>query len=171
MLTGFVLVFHSHPLHGEAKGSGPHMTSRMIKAPWNMVSGRDACNSDPFGPQKVENLLVVKLGPVSAIQGKGRRDQAHSAPSLCVSWERTALSCVLCNRGQMTSHLSSLRSPSAQKPSDLCLHQKPSELHSVPSAPMADERHQEHGSQEAVQGPDEEVHGKTEVAGMWAPRG
>lgn len=81
-----------------------------------MVSGRDACNSDPFGPQKVENLLVVKLGPVSAIQGKGRRDQAHSAPSLCVSWERAALSCVLCNRGQMTSHLSSLRSPSAQKP-------------------------------------------------------
>lgn len=30
---------------------------------------------------------------------------------------------------------------------------------------MADERHQEHGGQEAVQGPDEEVHGKTEVAG------
>lgn len=30
---------------------------------------------------------------------------------------------------------------------------------------MADERHQEHGGQEAVQGPDEEIHGKKEVAG------
>lgn len=94
MLTGFVLVFHSHPLFGEAKGSGPHVTSRMIKPPWNMVSGVDACNSNPLGPQKVENLLVVKLGPISAIQSKGRRDQAHSAPSLCVSWEQAALGCV-----------------------------------------------------------------------------
>lgn len=78
-----------------------------------MVSGVDACNSDSSVPQKVENLLVVKLGPVSAIQSKGRRDQAHSAPSLCVSWERTALGCVLCNWGQMTSHLSSRRSSPA----------------------------------------------------------
>lgn len=30
---------------------------------------------------------------------------------------------------------------------------------------MADERHQEHGSQEALQGPYEEVHGKKEMAG------
>lgn len=30
---------------------------------------------------------------------------------------------------------------------------------------MADERHQEHGGQEAVQGTDEEIHGKKKVAG------
>ena len=30
---------------------------------------------------------------------------------------------------------------------------------------MANERHQEHGSQEALQGPDEKVHGKKEMAG------
>lgn len=99
---------------------------------------------------------MIKLGPVSAIQSKGRRDQAHSAPSLCVSWEQAALGCV---------HLSTQRSPPAQKPSDLYLHQKPSGLYPVPSAPVADERHQEHGGQETVQGTDEEVHGKTEVAG------
>lgn len=30
---------------------------------------------------------------------------------------------------------------------------------------MANERHQEHGGQETLQGPDEEVHGKKEMAG------
>lgn len=30
---------------------------------------------------------------------------------------------------------------------------------------MANERHQEHGGQEALQGPDEEIHGKKEMAG------
>lgn len=30
---------------------------------------------------------------------------------------------------------------------------------------MANERHQEHGGQETVQGPNEEVHGQKEVAG------
>lgn len=30
---------------------------------------------------------------------------------------------------------------------------------------MANERHQEHGGQEALQGPDEEVHGEKEMAG------
>lgn len=55
--------------------------------------------------------------------------------------------------------------PPTQKASHMYLHQKPPKLHPVPSAPMADERHQEHGSQEALQGPYEEVHGKKEMAG------
>ena len=35
----------------------------------------------------------------------------------------------------------------------------------MPSAYMANERHQEHGGQETLQGADEEVHGKKKMAG------
>ena len=35
----------------------------------------------------------------------------------------------------------------------------------MPSASVANERHQEHGGQETLKGPDEEVHGKEEMAG------
>lgn len=106
---------------------------------------------------------MVRLSPVSTIQSKDRKRQAHR--SLYVSWEGQPWAVACGIRGRWLPGFSSLRSPPAQKSSDLFLHQKPSELHPMPSAPMADEGHQEHGGQEAVQGPDEEVHGKKKVAG------
>lgn len=120
-------------------------------------------NPDALGPQRLR--ICWWLGWVQSVQSDqmGKRASTQCPWSWCVS--QADLGCVPCNLGQMSSHLSSLRSPPAQKSSDLCLHQKPSGLHPVPSAPMADERHQEHGGQEAVQGPDEEIHGKKEVAG------
>lgn len=35
----------------------------------------------------------------------------------------------------------------------------------MPSASVANEGHQDHGGQETLQGPDEEVHGQKEMAG------